>query len=222
MKTIKAEKQLVAERINMTQRVQELIDKIKSEGVQAAERSANAIREKATMESEAVMESAKKRAQQIIADAEAEAEQMQKSTRLALKQAARDTLLSLRKEIQTILNNLVKDEVAAVLDSNKLAAVIEAATMAAVRANTSENDVKIEVNQDDLNAVQKGLLTKLQQHIKGGVQLQASGAISRGFTISFDGGKSCFEFTDGSLAEYIGSFLNTELSELVKDSVELK
>ena len=204
----------------MTQVVQELINKIKSEGLQAAEKSATQIKNKATKDAEAIVQSAKKQAEQIIADAEANVKKMQETTHLALKQSARDTLLSLRIKIETMLNDIIKDEVAGCLDISTLTTVIEAVTQGAVAAKTIEGSVKIELSQTDLDGLQKGLQAKLQKYVKEGIQLQASGTISKGFTISFDSGRSCFEFTDESLAEYLGSFLNARISELVKKSAE--
>ena len=215
-------KKLDQESVGMTQVVQELIDKIKSEGVQAAENSANEIKDKAQQEAEAIVESAKNQAQQVIMDAKEEGRKMRETTSLALKQSARDTLLSLRKRIETMLNDIIKGEVASSLESSKLGGIIEATTKAAVSAKTIDGGLEIELNPNDLEALQEGLHARLQKQVKEGIELQSSGRISKGFIISFDGGRSCFEFTDESLAEYLGSFLNTRISEIVKSSVDVK
>ena len=42
--------------------------------------------------------------------------------------------------------------------------------------------------------------------------LKPAEEISGGFTISFDNGKSCYDFTDKALAEYIGTYLKPKLN----------
>ncbi|PIW68507.1 MAG: V-type ATP synthase subunit E, partial [Candidatus Omnitrophica bacterium CG12_big_fil_rev_8_21_14_0_65_42_8] len=51
---------------------------------------------------------------------------------------------------------------------------------------------------------------------KKGIVVRASDEISVGFTISFDAGKSQYDFTDKALAEYIGVYLKPKLSEILK------
>ena len=41
-----------------------------------------------------------------------------------------------------------------------------------------------------------------------------------GFTISFDSGKSQFDFTDQALAEYIGQYLKPKLEEILQAATE--
>ena len=63
-------------------------------------------------------------------------------------------------------------------------------------------------------------VSKLQKQVKGQISLRSSDDTSGGFTISFDGGKSCFDFTDESLAQYLGTFLNSQISSIVNNSVK--
>ena len=59
----------------------------------------------------------------------------------------------------------------------------------------------------------------LKKKVKEPIVFKTSDEISKGFTISFDGGKSSFDFTDESLAQYLGRFLNSQVAQLVKDSL---
>jgi len=43
--------------------------------------------------------------------------------------------------------------------------------------------------------------------------------ISGGFTISFDSGKSCYDFTDKALADYIGTYLKPKLNQILQESI---
>ena len=74
---------------------------------------------------------------------------------------------------------------------------------------------------NDLEKLQKGLMAKLQQDVKKGVTFQST-EIAKGFTISFDGGKSYFDFSDASLAEYLSAALNPEVANLLKEATSKK
>jgi vacuolar-type H+-ATPase subunit E/Vma4 len=67
-----------------------------------------------------------------------------------------------------------------------------------------------------LKEVKDGLFKELEAQLKKGILLQASDEVKAGFTISFDAGKSQFEFTDRSLAEYISKCLRPDLAEILE------
>ena len=46
--------------------------------------------------------------------------------------------------------------------------------------------------------------------------------IRAGFVISYDGGKSQWDFSDKALAEYIGSCLNPKLNVILEEAVRAK
>jgi len=206
----------------MTQQVQDLIDKIKMEGIGAAEKVANNIKQKAQDQSNKIIEDAKSQAQKIIDDVNQKAKKVQESTYMSLQQASRDTLLSLRKEIENQLQLIIKKEVKESLKVEQLGRVLEAIIKETVSKGVVEGDIVIDVNKDDLDKLKKTAHSKLQKQLKQKIILQSSGDIGNGFTISFDSGKSSFDFTDQSLAQFLSTFLNTQVSDLMKESVKSK
>lgn len=203
----------------MTQQVQELIDKIKQEGVHAAEQKAAEIEAEAKRKAEETVNKAKREAEKILNTAKEEVKKLKESTHASLQQAARDTVLSLRQEVERILQRLVRHEVAESLTGEHLARILEAVATGALKGDHLEADIRITVSQKDLHHLEKGLLSKLQKQIKHPIKLQASDDIAHGFTISYDGGRSCFDFSDASLAQFLGSFVNSQVSALIKESV---
>jgi V/A-type H+-transporting ATPase subunit E len=203
----------------MTQQVQELIEKIKQEGIGAAEKTAREIEDEARSRAQAIVAQAGKEARQKIAEAEGEVKKLQDSARAALLQASRDTMISLRKKIESLLCAVVREQVSGAMTPEVLARVMEAAVKAAVDGGAENADITAMVNRDDLEKLEKGALAGLQKAVASGVRLQGSDDIGRGFLISFDGGKSSFDFSDQSLAEYLGAFLNARMAGLLKESV---
>ena len=76
--------------------------------------------------------------------------------------------------------------------------------------------------EKDLKKLKEGFLAKLKDQVKHPIQFQLAQDFGYGFTISFDNGRSCFDFTDKSLAEFLSQYLNQELSLLLKESITEK
>jgi V/A-type H+-transporting ATPase subunit E len=203
----------------MSYQVQELIDKIKTEGIEAASSEAAQIKQNAQKEARRIVDEAQSHARQMVADAQQEIKKMRASAEMSLKQSSRDMLLLLRKRIEAVLNRVVHEEVSGALKPEQLIELIAVVIDKAMEQKSSFDVVDVSVNKKDLEHLQKGMIAKLQKKIKEPIEFKASDEISGGFTISFDGGKSSFDFTDHSLAQFLGQFLNTQVARIVKESV---
>lgn len=199
----------------MSQHVQELIDKIKIEGLQAADQKAKEVEDSAKALVQRIIADAEVKAKHIVADAEAKAQATRESTEMALKQAARDTLLALRKEIEGVLQKVIAKELKGALSPEQLAGIVSEIVKGSVKANLAESNIEVTVSAADLKTLEDGFAAKLQKEIKQPVTFKSADGISTGFTISFDEGKSCFDFTDASLVEYLGTYLNTQVAALL-------
>ena len=202
----------------MAQQVQDLINKIKTEGIQAAEQKAAEIEAAARHKSDAIINDAKKRAEEMISEAKADIKKSQHSSEIALQQSSRNMLLSLRKEIQSLLKNNILNSTSEALNTEQLAKIIQTTVNNYTNKATAVENVKLLLNADDLKKLKDGFLSDLQKRLKGSVEFKSSQDIGKGFVVSFDNGKSSFDFTDRSLAEYLSTFLNEELAKIVKNS----
>lgn len=200
----------------MSQQVQELIDKIKLEGVQAADQKAKAIEEQAQKKAQGILNEADKRAQELLARAEENIKKKQEASRLALQQASRDTLLSLKTEIQKLLQKIVTTQVADALTTQKLADIIAEISLRAIEAKPVDSGIEIALNPKDLKEVRDGFIAKFQKQLQQPVEFKAAEDVGKGFTISFDRGKSSFDFSQEALAEYLSLYLNEEMASLLK------
>jgi vacuolar-type H+-ATPase subunit E/Vma4 len=202
----------------MTERVQELIDKIKSEGIEAAEARGEEIRQEAQEQAEAIVAKARREAEQQFAEARARQEKLEAATRAALEQSARDMLLRLRQNILGILDGILKEDLRASLTPEVLARVIETVAREYLKDRPAAG-VTVALGEKDLKALQEGALKKLQDALKQPLTLRSSEHIRKGFTISFDEGKSSFDFTDESLAGFLGQSLSDFVAGIVKGAV---
>ena len=200
----------------MSQQVQELIDKIKNEGLHAADQKARELEEQAKRNAQGILNEANKRAQDLLLDAEEEIRKKQEASRTALQQASRDTLLSLKKEVQKLLYKVITAQVADALPPQKLSDIITEIAHKAVDGKSADAGIEVVLSPEDLKELRDGFLAKLQKQFKGPVHFQASEDIGKGFTVSFDQGKSSFDFSEAALAEYLSVYLNEELAALLK------
>lgn len=203
----------------MSQQVQELIDKIKSEGIQTAKQEANKITKQAQDQASKINEDAKAATDQLLVNTKEDIKKMQESTNMALQQSCRDMLLALRGQIENMLKKIISLEVKDSLTADQLANIITEVIKNSSEADQSTSDIRVVLNAKDLKKLEESFVAKLQKQVKGTIQLESSDDIDKGFTISYDAGKSSFDFTDESLAQYLSQYLNAQVSNILKESV---
>lgn len=198
----------------MADQIKELLEKINQEGVLAAEQKARQIELQAQQQAEALVQKASAQAKKIVADAREQAAALEAGARSALQQAARDMVLTLRQDILALLQRLISADIKAALSADELSKIISGLIKDYCAAHST--GVLITLNEQDKNRLEGHVLTKLQAELKKGVELRSQESIRAGFIISFDAGKSHFDFTDQALADYIGSSLKPKIAQLLK------
>ena len=197
----------------MAQEIKELIEKINQEAVLAAEKKARDIEGQAASAAREIIAKAKEEAGVMIAEAKTRARQEEERTRALLAQAGRDMLLTLRKEINAMLERLLLSEAASALGASDLQRVIT--EVVKTFGEQQKGEVVIHLKKSDLDVLENKILGKLKEETKKGIALKTSQDIRAGFTISFDAGKSHFDFTDKAFAEYIGQYLKPKLNKIL-------
>lgn len=197
----------------MTQEIKDLIEKINQEGVEAAQKKAQEIEDRAKQQADEILRNAKKESEKLIADTKLALKRMEEKEKALLAQAGRDLLLSLKKEVNALLSRIVVSDLRQSLAPDALVKII----LELVKGYSAENIV-VSLSKEDLDVLEKGFLSKLKEEAQKGITLKPSEDIRAGFTISFDAGKSCYDFSDKALAEYIGQYLKPKLNELLKEA----
>lgn len=194
----------------MAEELRSLIEKINEEGVRAAEEKAAAIEKEAVLNAKAIVEKAGKEASAIISDAKDKAKRLEENTTVSLKQAARDLILGLRKEINAMLDNIISSHTHKALSADEMAGLI--ISMVKDYAAKGASKTVVTLKKEDIEKLERGLLGELRGELKKGIILKAADDVRGGFRISYDEGKSYYDFTDQAIAEYIGSYLKPALA----------
>ena len=200
----------------MSERLKELLEKINQEGVQAAEEKKREIESKAEGDAKRIIEDAKKEAKRIIEDADVKAEKTAHATEASLIQGARDLMLSLKDEIRKIFDKIIIAETQKAMSSEDMVDILTRLIEKYIDKKGETSDIKILLKKEDLDTLKKGLMLKLKEKSKLGIEFKPSPNINAGFSISFDKGKSYFDFTDESLSEALSAYLNPELKKLLQ------
>ena len=160
-----------------------------------------------------IISEAKIEAQKIIEQANSQAKRLDDSTQAALKQAGRDLLISLRQEIISMLERLIKLDLRQALTAEDLSGII-----AALIKNTPlslGSQIIVSLNKQDKDKLEQGFLKQLVQATKKEIILKSADGIDSGFVISFDAGKSIFDFSGQALSDYISGCLRPELNKIL-------
>ncbi|MDO8602484.1 MAG: hypothetical protein Q7O04_01375 [Candidatus Omnitrophota bacterium] len=200
----------------MPENLKGLLEKINQEGIKSGEEKARLIEDKAKKDAEKILGDARKLADEIVQKARLEAEKTKISANLSVKQASRDLLLGLKEDIRKTLNRIMAGDIAKALSSEEIAGILADLIEKYADKNCQADDIKILVKKEDLEKIKNTFISKLKDKIKAGVEFRPSQNINAGFSISFDKGKSYFDFSDEGLLETLCVYLNPELAKLIK------
>jgi len=200
----------------MSENLKDLLEKINQEGIKSAEEKAKAIEDKAGKDAEKILGDTRKLADEIIRKAKIEAEKTKASANLSVKQASRDFLLGLKEDIRKTLNKIIAGEINKALSNEEIAGILADLIDKYAEKNGKAGDIKVLVKKDDLEKIKDTFMSKLKDKVKAGVEFRPSPNINAGFSISFDKGKSYFDFSDEGLLEALSAYLNPELAKLIR------
>jgi V/A-type H+/Na+-transporting ATPase subunit E len=202
----------------MAEELKELLEKIQREGIDAAEAKGSQIEAQARRRADDIIKDAQKEASRLVAEARERVLSAEESGKQALQQAARDMLISLRKEIGFMLDKIVASHIHQSLGSAELTRIILALIKEA--GAHDGNKIIVSMKAEDLKKLENVITGELSAEIRKGVVFKHSGDIKGGFTISYDAGRSYYDFTDRALAEYVSAYLKPHLSKVLIESAE--
>jgi len=196
----------------MEVRLENLIEKIKSEGVDAANKEAAQIVADAKKEAAAIIAKAQQEAGAIRVQAQQEARQMQANAENSIGQAARDTVLKLKGEIAGLFDRALNAGVTAAFDAAFMKDLITKVVTAMAQGKSVEV-VMADIDSDKLLAQ---VQAALKDTVKGGVTLKLDKRMPYGFQVGLKDQNVYYDFSDESIMESMKLFLNQRLKELLK------
>lgn len=198
--------------------VQELIDKIKKDGIESATEDAAKIRAGAEAEAKQIVEAAKKEAVQIGEKAKQDAERAEKAGNAALTQAARNLLLVFKAEVQALLDGIVNHQVGEAYSEDTLKKAIP--EVLAAWGPKEQGSLDVLLSEASLGKLESFFETKLAKELKKGTQLKSDPSLAAGFRIADKDGSAYYDFSADSVAQMFCAYLNPKLAEIMKEAAK--
>ncbi len=199
--------------------LQELIDKIKKDGVSAAEKTAAEIVEKAQKEAESKIQEAEKQSEELIKNAKAEIARLEKASNDAVVQASRNLQLSFRDAIVAELDGFIQAECAKAYSADLLKNLIPE-TVKAWAKNSEASELSVLLSEKDLKNAESELKAALKAEISKGLELKADKSLSAGFRIGVKNGAAYYDYSAESVAELFSAYLNPRVAALMKEAAK--
>ena len=198
--------------------VQELINKIKKDGVESASEEAARLKREAEAEARHIVEAAKKEAADIIAKGKQDAERSEKAGKAALEQASRNLILAFKGEIQALLDKVTVEQLGKSYNDDVLKAVLPEILKA--WGTKEANSLAILLPEASLTKLKTFFKGKLAAELKKGLELRSDRHLAAGFRIAKKDGSAYFDFSADSVAELLSAYLNPHLAEILKTSAK--
>lgn len=197
--------------------LQELIEQIKKDGVEAAEAKAKEIIEAARADAKKIIDNAQAQANKIVADAKSESDRIVKSSEEAIRQAGRNLLISFRESVARELKALTEKSVVEVYSSEALTSIIIKIVENWASAPDTD-DVTVMLNEKDLSELEALLLSSMKEKMLGGVTLKANNNFDGGFRISVNNGSAYYDYSTEAVVDMLSNYLSPKITELLKEA----
>ncbi|MDR1418957.1 MAG: V-type ATP synthase subunit E [Treponema sp.] len=208
---------MTAKEETMDIQLQELVDKIKKDGIEAASREAARLAGEAEAQAKHVVELARKEAQAIVEEAKTGAERFERAGIAALEQASRNLVLAFKGEIQALLDRIVSRETAASYGEDVLKAVLPD-LVKSWAANSGSGAFDVILPEGEFGKLQSYFTGKLAAELGGGVELKSDRNLAAGFRIADKDGSAYYDFSAEAVSELLSAYLNPRLAGILKDA----
>ena len=199
----------------MDVQLQELIDKIKKDGVTAAEKESARIIAESEKKADAIIADAQTKAAEIIKSAQSETKKMEKASEEAIIQAGRNMLLSFKDALLGELDGLIKTGTEKTLSKDVLKKLIPD-TVKIWAKNSNASELSVLLSEKDLKALEASLKTALKVEIKKGLEIKPDKTLNAGFRIGVKNGAAFYDYSAESLSEMFSAYLNPKVAALMK------
>jgi len=198
--------------------LQELIDKIRKEGIESASEEAARIKRDAEAEASKIVAAAQKEAGDIVSRSKADAERAEKAGIAAVEQSARNLVLSFKGEIQAYLDRLIVDAVSSSYSVDMIKGLLPDLIKNWAVKNT--DSLTVLLSEADLGKLDNAFKTKLSSALKGGVSLKPEKTMGSGFRIVEKDGSAFYDFSSEAVANMLSAYLSPKLAETLKSAVK--
>ncbi len=190
--------------MDVNEKIRELTEKIRREGLEKAEAEAARIREEAETDALRIRENAEKEAAKILEDAKGEAESHAERVRADLRLSAEQVLLKLRTEIrELLLTGVIKEPVEKNMNDPHFVTTLLKKVVENWKECSEEASLEVMLPDDLHRTAEDQFRMNAGSLLNNGLQLNSSKSISGGFEIRPSNGRYKISFTDEAFETFL-------------------
>ncbi len=191
-----------------------LIQQIQSEGIQAAEKKSDEIIQKTKEKASLIIADAKKKAQAILQETEEEIRKRERISNKAIELAARDLALNIHQSLIRQFESLIKKECRQSMSGNHLKDLLAKFIEAWTKNRDQDLNLEIFCSEGERDALFENFLSRFQEELQEGIELKFHPDIEAGFRIGFKEENLYYDFTDKTIADALAEYLSPKIRNL--------
>jgi V/A-type H+-transporting ATPase subunit E len=199
--------------------IQPLLDKIKREGIEEANKAAEEILEQARFKAENILKKGEAKAQKEISEATADIEKKKRAFEESMHHAGRNLMISLNSQIRRVCEHIMERHVAEALTPAFMRDII-LKLIDKWDASTGEKGIELLLSEEDCQRLEAALHESLKRELKQGITLRPMEHIQAGFRIGEKDGHMHYDFTHKTIAEILSEYLSPRIAQYLEDAEE--
>jgi len=199
----------------MQSKLQELTDKLYSEGVQKANEEAESIIEKARQEAEKIVGEAQQTASAKIEEAEKKAAETQRNIEAEIKLASQQAISTLRQKIGKSITTAVAEPTLKEVFSDKKYVQSLITKLVEGWTQTGNFDINIVLPEADKAELDDKITKSFAAEINKGLSFTFDSAVKSGFKVGPSDGSYVISFTEEDFKNFFTSFLRPKTNQLL-------
>ncbi|WP_340113939.1 hypothetical protein [Maribellus mangrovi] len=206
----------------MTDRIEEITQKIYNEGITKAKGDAEQLISEAKEKAEAIIRTAKQTEEKIILNAQNKALEERKRGQAELKLAAQQFVSHLKQQITNLISTAQLDKPVneAFKDDDFIKQIILKIIEKWEPENQEKMDLTLLLPPDDQKKINDFLQSKATEAMNNGIDIRVDPALESGFRIGPKEGSYLINFTAQDFTNYFIQYLKNETKKLLFDAAE--
>lgn len=199
----------------MENKLQELTQRIYTEGVTRAQQEADLIVEKAKKEASQLVEQAKMEAKEIKAQAEHAAEELKQNVDRELQMSARQAITTIRQQVASLITTQSVEGVKTSLDDKAFLSKIIAIAIQNWNPDNQKIDLQVLLPAAQQTELEEYFVQKQQQLLNAGLTLNFDSRMENGFKIGPKDNSYMISFTEEDFTNFFKAYLRPRTNELL-------
>lgn len=203
----------------MDTQVQDLIDKIKKDGIADAEAKKASIIKEAQDKAAAIIKEAEAKADDLQKNAKAEIARFEKASNDALAQACRNMLLSFQSGLTAELDAFVKSECTATYSKDLLKDLVTA-TVKEWTKKTNADELSVLLSEKDCAQMESAFRGALKDELAKGLTVKVDKSLDSGFRVGVNNGAAYYDYSAEAVATLFTEYLNPKMAKIMQEAVK--